>query len=146
MTSLQGKVKVGCLDWKTSGVKELAGEFNVRKFNLPQVRIFVSRARSPSKAGMKGDEGELLPAADVRLSPKPLPPCQPAQDGSVLSRLRTVHNLLPAAAPPPLVDLLLRLRQVAAAVLKELEENDAAEDGQLQKITLALGGGGGDDL
>ena len=79
MTSLQGKVKVGCLDWKTSGVKELAGEFNVRKFNLPQVRIFVSRARSPSKAGMKGDEGELLPAADVRLSPKPLPPFQPAQ-------------------------------------------------------------------
>ena len=61
-------MKVGCLDWKTSGVKELAGEFNVRKFNLPQVRIFVSRARSPSKAGMKGDEGELLPAADVRLS------------------------------------------------------------------------------
>ena len=57
-----------------------------------------------------------------------------------------MHNLLPAAAPPPLVDLPLRLRQVAAAVLKELEENDAAEDGQLQKITLALGGGGGDDL
>ena len=136
---------MGCLDWKVGGAKELAGEFNVRKFNLPQVRIFVSRARSPSKAGMKGDEGELLPAADVRLPPKPLPPCQPAQDGA-LSRLRTVHNLLLAAAPPPLVDLLLRLRQVAAAVLKELEENDAAEDGQLQKITLALGGGGGDDL
>ena len=52
----------------------------------------------------------------------------------------------PAAKPLPLVNPLLRLRQVAAAVLKELEENDPAEDGQLQKITLALGGGGGDDL
>ena len=62
---------MGCLDWKVGGAKELAGEFNVRKFNLPQVRIFVSRARSPSKAGMKGDEGELLPAADVRLPPTP---------------------------------------------------------------------------
>ena len=55
-------------------------------------------------------------------------------------------HLLTAAEPLPLVNPLLRLRQVAAAVLKELEENDPAEDGQLQKITLALGGGGGDDL
>ena len=67
------------MDWKVGGAKELAGEFNVRKFNLPQVRIFVSRARSPSKAGMKGDEGELLPPADVRLPATHLPPFQPVQ-------------------------------------------------------------------
>ena len=32
---LHGKVKVGCFNYKLS--KELAGEFGVRKFNLPQV-------------------------------------------------------------------------------------------------------------
>jgi len=142
---------VGCLDWKVGGAKELAGEFNVRKFNLPQVRIFVSRARSPSKAGMKGDEGELLPPADVRAPPKPRALSLSSlckQDGSVAPFADCAHrsNLLTAAEPLPPVNPLLRLRQVAAAVLKELEENDPAEDGQLQKITLALGGGGGDDL
>lgn len=35
MQELDGKVKVGCFDYKIS--KELAGEFGVRKFNLPQV-------------------------------------------------------------------------------------------------------------
>ena len=93
MTSLQGKVKVGGLDWKTSGVKELAGEFNVRKFNLPQVRIFVSRARSPSKAGMKGDEGELLPPADVRAPPKrPLSLSSLCKQDALSPLLRTVHT------------------------------------------------------
>lgn len=36
MSELDGKVKVGCFDYKLS--KDLAGEFGVRKFNLPQVR------------------------------------------------------------------------------------------------------------
>ena len=85
-------MKVGCLDWKVGGAKELAGEFNVRKFNLPQVRIFVSRARSPSKAGMKGDEGELLPPADVRAPPKHshFPAC--ASKMALSPLLWTVHT------------------------------------------------------
>ena len=36
MKELDGKVKLGCFDVKLS--KDLAGEFGVRKFNLPQVR------------------------------------------------------------------------------------------------------------
>lgn len=58
MAELEGKVKVGCFDYKVN--KDLAGEFNVRKFNLPQIRIFVSRARSPSKVSMKLEEEEGL--------------------------------------------------------------------------------------
>ena len=85
---------MGCLDWKVGGAKELAGEFNVRKFNLPQVRIFVSRARSPSKAGMKGDEGELLPPADVRAPPKPraLSLSSLCKQDALSPLLRTVHT------------------------------------------------------
>ena len=58
MAELEGKVKVGCFDYKVS--KDLAGEFGVRKFNLPQIRIFVSRARSPSKVSMKHEEEDAL--------------------------------------------------------------------------------------
>eukprot|EP01045_Picozoa_sp_COSAG04_P013111 COSAG04_NODE_913_length_9463_cov_71.705575_10_plen_140_part_00 len=104
----------------------------------------------PEQGGDEGRRGRAAAAGGRARSPQPTSHLSSLckQDGSVAPFADCAHrsNLLLAAAPLPPVNPLLRLRQVAAAVLKELEENDPAEDGQLQKITLALGGGGGDDL
>ena len=60
--TVQGKMKVGCIDIKSAGAKELGSEYNVRKHNVPQCRVLVSRARAASKVALNDDDGILFGA------------------------------------------------------------------------------------